>query len=245
MARRTCMQCPCCVRLDPGGNATGGAAQCGRQSLCGTADNVVQLEVANAAVARVTRGSAASQEGLARANAAVVGDVVCAACVGSQPYVIGRVVAAAVEAKAAARAVTGQVKAGDVVLELQRFVVVAAEISGMTLEVAEGEGSRVLVHGEKVRLGKMEHSIELVREKNRAALVSFYQRHNSEKLSEKEEDGTPVIDTILSKASTYTKATAEAYKQKYDAAPELTEPTGDMVTLTAEQARAVWACVAQ
>ena len=76
-------------------------------------------------------------------------------------------------------------------------------------------------------------------------LVSFYQRHNSEKLSEKEEDGTPVIDTILSKASTYTKATAEAYKQKYDAAPELTEPTGDMVTLTAEQARAVWACVAQ
>ena len=68
----------------------------------------------------------------------------------------------------------GQVKAGDVVLELQRFVVVAAEISGMTLEVAEGEGSRVLVHGEKVRLGKMEHSIELVREKNRAALVSFY-----------------------------------------------------------------------
>ena len=94
-------------------------------------------------------------------------------------------------------------------------------------------------------LGKMEHSIELVREKNRAALVSFYQRHNSEKLSEKEEDGTPVIDTILSKASTYTKATAEAYKQKYDAAPELAEPTGDMVTLTAEQARAVWACVAQ
>ena len=94
-------------------------------------------------------------------------------------------------------------------------------------------------------LGKMEHSIELVREKNRAALVSFYQRHNSEKLSEKEEGGTPVIDTILSKASTYTKATAEAYKQKYDAAPELTEPTGDMVTLTAEQARAVWACVAQ
>ena len=91
----------------------------------------------------------------------------------------------------------------------------------------------------------MEHSIELVREKNRAALVSFYQRHNSEKLSEKEEGGTPVIDTILSKASTYTKATAEAYKQKYDAAPELTEPTGDMVTLTAEQARAVWACVAQ
>ena len=115
----------------------------------------------------------------------------------------------------------------------------------MTLEVAEGEGSRVLVHGAKVRLGKMEHSIELVREKNRAALVSFYQRHNSGKLSEKEEDGTPVIDTILSKASTYTKATAEAYKQKYDAAPELTEPTGDMVTLTAEQARAVWACVAQ
>ena len=95
------------------------------------------------------------------------------------------------------------------------------------------------------RLGKMEHSIELVREKNRAALVSFYQRHNSEKLSETEEDGTPVIDTILSKASTYTKATAEAYKQKYDAAPELAEQTGDMVTLTAEQARAVWACVAQ
>ena len=89
---------------------------------------------------------------------------------------------------------------------------------------------------------EMEHSIELVREKNRAALVSFYQRHNSGKLSEKEEDGTPVIDTILSKASTYTKATAEAYKQKYDAAPELTEPTGDMVTLTA---RSVWACVAQ
>ena len=76
---------------------------------------------------------------------------------------------------------------------------VAAEISGMTLEVAEGEGSRVLVHGAKVRLGKMEHSIELVREKNRAALVSFYQRHNSEKLSEKEEDGTPVIGTILSR----------------------------------------------
>ena len=149
------------------------------------------------------------------------------------------------EAKAATRAVTGQVKAGDVVLELQGFVVVAAEISGMTLEVAEGEGSRVLVHGEKVRLGKMEHSIELVREKNRAALVSFYQRHNSEKLSEKEEDGTPVIDAILSKASTYTKATAEAYKQKYDVAPELAEPTGDMVTLTTEQARAVWACVAQ
>ena len=132
------------------------------------------------------------------------------------------------------------------VLELQRFVVVAAEISGMTLEVAEGEGSRVLVHGAKVRLGKMEHSIELVREKNRAALVPFCQRHNnSGELSEKEGDGTPVIDTILSKASTYTKATAEAYKQKYDAAPELTEPTGDMVTLTAEQARAVWACVAQ
>ena len=43
-------------------------------------------------------------------------------------YAIGRVVAAAVEAKAATRAVTGQVKAGDVVLELQRFVVVAAEI---------------------------------------------------------------------------------------------------------------------
>ena len=81
--------------------------------------------------------------------------------------------------------------------------------------------------------------------KNRAALVSFYQRHNSEKLSEKEEDGTPAIDTILSKASTHTKATAEAYKQKYDAAPELAEPTGDMVTLTVEQARAVWACVAQ
>ena len=81
----------------------------------------------------------------------------------------------------------------------------------------------------------------------RAALVSFHQRHNSEELSETEEGGTPVIDTILSKASTYTKATAEAYKGKYDAAPELKEPTGDMVTLTtAEQARAVvWACVAQ
>ena len=113
--------------------ARGATQLAARRSAAGRAcvalqANVVQLGVANAAAARATRGSAAPQEGLARANAAVVGDVVCAACVGSQPYVIGRVVAAAVEAKAATRAVTGQVKAGDVVLELQRFVVVAAEI---------------------------------------------------------------------------------------------------------------------